>query len=59
MYSNGIHLLCYYASLSLHTSTQASALAYLNSSYGVSSMALLEDPQAGNTVSNLFTLSSM
>ena len=50
---------CNYASFSLHTSTQASAFENLNSSSGVNSIALLDEPQAGKTVSNLFTLSSM
>lgn len=48
-----------YYSVSFVTSTQLVALLNSNNSSGVSSIALLEEPQAGNTVSKRFTLSSM
>ena len=49
----------HYESISLVTSTQAVAWLNSNSSPGVNSIALLDEPHAGNTVLKRFTLSSI
>ena len=49
----------HYESISLVTSTQAVAWLNSNSSSGVNSIALLDEPHAGNTVLKRFTLSSI